>query len=105
MFWTFAFKKNFFRNCSDVIGLFPNNNNVRTNALIADQLGVRAQYDAAIKFLKKKGVTKLGYVLIRKDVTEKGQPTVLVNFFGELKELGTDPVWFEDLEPEDDDWE
>ena len=98
-------KIKFYRNCTDVFNLFPNNNNVRTNALIATQLGVKAQYEAAVKLLKKKRVTRYGYVLIRKDETEDGnKPTVLVNFFGEIKALGSDPIWFDDLDedPEDD---
>lgn len=69
------------------------------NEMIASQLGVKKEFDNAVALLKKKGVLRHGYVLIRKDTEDTSEPTVILNYFGEIKQLGRYP-WFVDEAPE-----
>jgi hypothetical protein len=74
--------------------LFHNNVNVNTNLLIAKNLGHEEDYKAAMEEFKDKGVTRHGYVVIRKDNYKPTSPACYSNMFGELEQLGPNPVLF-----------
>jgi hypothetical protein len=84
----------YFRNSIFIFVLFKNNVNVLTNQHIARNLGHEDDYLAAMDEFEDKGVNKHGYVVIRKDIDKPSTPACYSNMFGDIPQLGPNPVLF-----------
>ena len=78
-----------------IFALFENNVDRNANLTIADKLGHKADYEAALKFFKDNNIRRHIYVIIRKDSPTDTTPQCYSNMFGEFADkIGQNPVLF-----------
>jgi hypothetical protein len=78
-----------------VFALFDNNVDRNANLTIADKLGHKADYEAALAFFNEKNLRRNLYVIIRKDSPTDNTPQCYTNMFEEFAhKIGKNPVLF-----------
>jgi len=90
------FYKQKFRNCFSAVVLFKNATDVRSNTYIANMLGCRPGYNAAMKLFEQRGIFCYGYVVCRADVFDEYSVKCATNLYGEIPKLGPNQ-WVFDL--------